>query len=225
MCSPFCHCHCCPIGKVSGIPNVYEFLRDSGRYPEPAWLKEALAANFEGEYEKVGKMCYEAPKYGNDIDETTSPLEAGLGWTVKLTERDFLGKTAIATQKADGIKRKLVGFEMLDKGIARHGYPVVSTGWTMASCTSAALTPFETRSASVSSPSPGGGPSTISTRVPGPGGGEPGVQQKRQEHEQQGRNGAGGGDDLETAERDRSRIFSRRGSSGSGILRACSPVS
>jgi aminomethyltransferase len=63
--------------------------------------------------------------YGNDIDETTDPWEAGLGWTVKLDGRDFLGKPALIVRKERGLTRKLVGFEMTGRGIARHGYPVV----------------------------------------------------------------------------------------------------
>lgn len=61
--------------------------------------------------------------YGNDIDDTTSPLEAGLGWITKLKkESDFSSKSILEQQKAEGIKRKLVGLEMVDKGIPRHGY-------------------------------------------------------------------------------------------------------
>ena len=63
--------------------------------------------------------------YGNDIDETTDPWEAGLGWTVKLEGREFLGKRALVERKQRGLTRKLVGFEMVERGIARHGYPVV----------------------------------------------------------------------------------------------------
>jgi aminomethyltransferase len=63
--------------------------------------------------------------YGNDIDETTDPWEAGLGWTVKLEGREFLGKQALVERKARGLSRKLVGIEMVGRGIARHGYPVV----------------------------------------------------------------------------------------------------
>jgi aminomethyltransferase len=61
--------------------------------------------------------------YGNDIDDTTSPLEAGLGWITKFT-KDFTNSAALAKQKADGLSRKLVGIEMIDKGIPRHGYTV-----------------------------------------------------------------------------------------------------
>lgn len=70
------------------------------------------------------KLCL----YGNDIDETTTPLEAALGWTVKLEAGDFLGRDALVAQKAAGLSRKLVGFEMVDRAIGRHGYPVVAAG-------------------------------------------------------------------------------------------------
>ena len=61
--------------------------------------------------------------YGNDIDETVTPWEADLGWVVKMQKGDFLGRDALARQKEEGVPRKLVGFEMVDRGIARHGYP------------------------------------------------------------------------------------------------------
>jgi aminomethyltransferase len=61
--------------------------------------------------------------YGNDIDDTTSPLEAGLGWITKLNKNSvFTAKEILEKQKAEGIKRKLVGFEMIDRGIPRHNY-------------------------------------------------------------------------------------------------------
>ncbi|MCF8451026.1 MAG: glycine cleavage system aminomethyltransferase GcvT [Taibaiella sp.] len=61
--------------------------------------------------------------YGNDIDDTTSPLEAGLGWITKFT-KDFTARPILEKQKAEGVTRKLVGLEMIDKGIPRHGYTV-----------------------------------------------------------------------------------------------------
>jgi aminomethyltransferase len=61
--------------------------------------------------------------YGNDIDDTVTPWEADLGWIVKMKKGDFVGRDALVAQKAEGIRRKLVGFEMVDRGIARHGYP------------------------------------------------------------------------------------------------------
>jgi aminomethyltransferase len=66
--------------------------------------------------------------YGNDIDETTNPIEAGLGWVVKLDKPDFLGKAALVKVKAEGPARKMVGFEMTGRGIARHGYPLLDAG-------------------------------------------------------------------------------------------------
>jgi aminomethyltransferase len=61
--------------------------------------------------------------YGNDIDDTTSPLEAGLGWITKFS-KEFTNSAALLQQKKEGVQRKLVGFEMIDRGIARHGYPI-----------------------------------------------------------------------------------------------------
>ena len=61
--------------------------------------------------------------YGNDIDDTTSPLEGGLGWITKFS-KDFTAKEELEKQKAEGIQRKLVGFEMVEKGIPRHGYEI-----------------------------------------------------------------------------------------------------
>ena len=61
--------------------------------------------------------------YGNDIDDTTSPLEAGLGWITKFT-KEFTAKNILEKQKAAGLKSKLVGFEMIDKGIPRHNYEI-----------------------------------------------------------------------------------------------------
>ncbi len=62
--------------------------------------------------------------YGNDIDETTSPIEAGLGWITKFTS-DFINSEELKKQKEEGVHRKLVGFELVDRGIPRHGYPIV----------------------------------------------------------------------------------------------------
>jgi aminomethyltransferase len=62
--------------------------------------------------------------YGNDIDDTTSPLEAGLGWVTKFS-KEFTNSAALQQQKNDGVKRKLAGFEMVDRGIPRHDYDIV----------------------------------------------------------------------------------------------------
>lgn len=63
--------------------------------------------------------------YGNDIDDTTSPLEAGLGWITKFAEgKEFIDRDRMERLKAEGVKRKLVGFKLIDRGIPRHGYPL-----------------------------------------------------------------------------------------------------
>ena len=67
--------------------------------------------------------------YGNDIDDTTSPIEAGLGWVTKFT-KEFTNSAALLAQKEAGVTRKLVGFEMIDRGIPRHDYVVVDADGT-----------------------------------------------------------------------------------------------
>jgi len=64
------------------------------------------------------------PLYGNDLSDETTPLEAGLGWVVKLDGEDFIGRDALRAQAATGVARKLTGFVMTERGIARHGYPI-----------------------------------------------------------------------------------------------------
>jgi aminomethyltransferase len=98
-------------------PGVWRTLLEEGR-PRgllPAGLGARDTLRFEA------GMCL----YGNDIDQTTTPLEAGLGWIVRLKNKgDFIGRDVIERQKENGLERKLIGFEVVDRGIARHGYPV-----------------------------------------------------------------------------------------------------
>ena len=69
--------------------------------------------------------------YGNDINDTTSPIEAGLGWITKFTDdKDFINKPALLKQKQEGTAHRLVGFEMVDKGIPRHEYEIVDAAGT-----------------------------------------------------------------------------------------------
>ncbi|HVN75540.1 MAG TPA: glycine cleavage system aminomethyltransferase GcvT [Thermoanaerobaculaceae bacterium] len=79
--------------------------------------------------------------YGNDIDDSTTPFEAGLGWIVKLDKGGFLGREALVRQQGDGIRRKLVGFEMTGRGIARHGYPIWASGKEVGAVTSGTHSP------------------------------------------------------------------------------------
>ncbi|MGH8002899.1 MAG: glycine cleavage system aminomethyltransferase GcvT [Brasilonema sp.] len=80
--------------------------------------------------------------YGQDIDDTTTPLEAGLGWLVHLdTKGDFIGRSVLEQQKAAGVERRLVGLQMQGRNIARHGYQVLSTGAVVGEVTSGTLSP------------------------------------------------------------------------------------
>ncbi len=88
------------------------------RVGEPAGLKPIGLAARDTLRLEMG-FCL----YGNDIDDTTSPLEAGLGWITKFT-KDFTNRAALEQQKNEGVQRKLVGFEMVDKGIPRHDYEI-----------------------------------------------------------------------------------------------------
>jgi aminomethyltransferase len=80
--------------------------------------------------------------YGNDIDESTTALEAGLSWIVGWNKASFIGRERLHEQKAHGPSRRLVGFELLDRGIARPGHPVVKNGQPIGVVTSGTQTPF-----------------------------------------------------------------------------------
>ncbi|MFQ5791727.1 MAG: glycine cleavage system aminomethyltransferase GcvT [Acidobacteriota bacterium] len=79
--------------------------------------------------------------YGNDIDEQHTVLEADLGWIVKFDKGDFVGRDALLRQKQEGVPRKLVGFEMVDRGIPRRGYPVFVDGTESEAVTSGTFAP------------------------------------------------------------------------------------
>jgi aminomethyltransferase len=80
--------------------------------------------------------------YGNDMDETTTVLEADLGWIVGWKKDAFIGADVLRKQRSEGLSRKLVGFEVLDRAIARHGYPVYVDGQHAGTVTSGTQTPF-----------------------------------------------------------------------------------
>jgi aminomethyltransferase len=100
--------------------HVFRALMEAG---EPLGL-QPIGLGARDTLRLEAKLCL----YGNDIDETTTPLEAGLGWTVDLEAGDFNGRDALLRQKEAGLARRLLGFEMVGKGIARHGYEVVAAG-------------------------------------------------------------------------------------------------
>jgi aminomethyltransferase len=79
--------------------------------------------------------------YGNDIDKTTNPLEAGLAWITKFDKGDFVGSAALRRVKAEGIKRMLVGFVLSDKAVPRHGYALQAEGQRVGVVTSGTFSP------------------------------------------------------------------------------------
>ena len=96
----------------------------------PRLWSELLRAGAPHELQPVGlgardtlRLEAKMTLYGNDIDETTTVLEADLGWIAKLDKGDFVGRDVLARQRDEGTARKLVGFEMLGRAAGRHGYP------------------------------------------------------------------------------------------------------
>jgi aminomethyltransferase len=79
--------------------------------------------------------------YGHEIDETTTPLDAGLEWAVDFGKTDFIGKSALSAQRSRGLTRRLVGFELVDKGVPRQGHPILSDGAPVGVVTSGNLSP------------------------------------------------------------------------------------
>jgi aminomethyltransferase len=79
--------------------------------------------------------------YGSDMDDQTTPLEAGLAWVVKFDKPEFMGRAALLKQKEAGLARKLVGFTLTDPGIPRHGYPVLREGKQVGIVTSGTRSP------------------------------------------------------------------------------------
>lgn len=114
--------------------RVWDALLDAGR--DVDLLPAGLGARDTLRLEASMRL------YGNDIDETTSALEADLEWIVAWNKRAFLGKDVLAEQKSAGLTRRIVGFEMLDRAIARHGYDVYVDGTKAGVVTSGTQTPF-----------------------------------------------------------------------------------
>jgi aminomethyltransferase len=144
-------------GRVAGVPGL---VSRTGYTGEDGFELYLPAARTEGVWEALlgeGQRAGGAPiglgardtlrlemkyaLYGNDIDETTNPLEAGLGWVVKLPKGDFVGKPAIERVQAAGVGRRLVGFEMVDRAVARHGYRIVRAGAAVGQVTSGSYGP------------------------------------------------------------------------------------
>jgi aminomethyltransferase len=147
-------------GKFAGVDNVLIsatgytgaggveiYFEDKGNDADKIWTAIFEAGRSQG-IKAVGLGARDTLRlemgyclYGNDIDDTTSPLEAGLSWITKFT-KDFTSKEIFLAQKAEGLERKLVGFEMIEKGIPRHGYEIKDyTGATIGHVTSGTQSP------------------------------------------------------------------------------------
>ncbi len=118
------------------------------KYSEKIW-NAVMEAGEEFQIEPIGlgardtlrlemKYCL----YGNDIDETTNPLEAGLGWITKLNKGDFIGREALLKVKEEGLKRKLIGFKMQGRAFPRHGYAIFRGGQKVGDVTSGTVSPM-----------------------------------------------------------------------------------
>jgi aminomethyltransferase len=121
-------------GPPEAAPDLFQALLDGGRDLglKPCGLGARDTLRLEARL----------PLYGNDIDDTTTVLEAGLKRFLRLDKGDFIGRPALQRQETEGVPRKLVGFEMTDRGIARHGYPVRHDGSTIGLVTSGTFGPF-----------------------------------------------------------------------------------
>jgi len=129
----------------TGAGGVEIYFEDKGDDADKIW--EAIFAAGAG-IKPVGLGARDTLRlemgyclYGNDIDDTTSPLEAGLGWITKFS-KTFTASTILEKQKKEGVSRKLVGFEMIDKGIPRHHYTIcTATGEPIGQVTSGTQSP------------------------------------------------------------------------------------
>ncbi len=117
------------------------------QYSEQIW-KALMSAGKEFDIEPIGLAARDTLRlemkyclYGNDIDETTNPLEAGLGWITKLNS-DFIGRDAILSAKENGLTRKLVAFELEGKAFPRHGYTLLKDGQEVGNVTSGTFSPM-----------------------------------------------------------------------------------
>lgn len=114
-------------------PKIWDLLLESGS--DEGLIPAGLGARDTLRFEAA------LPLYGQEIDKDITPLEAGLGFFVKLAKDDFIGKDVLAAQKADGLKRKVAGFEMVERGIPRSHYEVYADGKKIGYVTTGSYSP------------------------------------------------------------------------------------
>ncbi|MCW8811283.1 MAG: glycine cleavage system aminomethyltransferase GcvT [Ignavibacteriaceae bacterium] len=146
-------------GKIAGIEMIisrtgytgetgYElYFTDDESSAEKVW-DEIFSAGKEFDIQPVGLAARDSLRlemgyclYGNDIDQTTNPIEAGLGWVTKIDKPDFIGKDTILKVKQDGINRKLVAMISDEKTFPRHGYEIIAEGKKVGVITSGTVSP------------------------------------------------------------------------------------
>jgi aminomethyltransferase len=144
-------------GRVAGVPAIisrtgytgedgFELYIAAGR-AETLW-HAILDAGREAGLRPIGlgardtlRLEMKYALYGNDIDRSTNPLEAGLGWVVKPTKGEFIGRTAIEAVRSRGVARRLVGLEMTERAVPRHGYRILKDGVEAGQITSGSYGP------------------------------------------------------------------------------------
>lgn len=143
------------VANVAGVPGVIVsrtgYTGEDGfelYFPNPHAEKIWNALTKSGQVTPAGLGARDTLRlemgmalYGNDLDDTVTPLEANLGWLVKLKKDDFIGKQALLAQKEKGIPRKLVGFSSAERAFPRHGYPVFVDGSPSGEVRSGTLSP------------------------------------------------------------------------------------
>lgn len=147
------------LGVVAGVPMIisrtgytgelgFEIYLDSKPYSGKQVWDAVFKAGKEFGVAPVGLGARDTLRlemgyclYGNDIDQTTHPLEAGLGWITKLNKGDFVGKSVMMKAREAGLKRKLIGLSLPEKHIARHGFDLRQNGTTVGHVTSGTFSP------------------------------------------------------------------------------------
>ena len=141
------------VGEVAGAPAVISRTGYTGEdgfelYFSPRHAAQVWSALAAHGVTPAGLGCRDTLRlemgmalYGNDIDDTTTPLEAGLGWVVKLGKGDFVGRDALVAQKERGVPRRLVGFTTAERSFPRHGYPVFVGGAASGTVCSGTMSP------------------------------------------------------------------------------------